>query len=211
MSIKENTKLAKSGSSTSTPSARKRMNAMMKIQNALVPSSMASEAPQVVESSSSRSRLEKLYSSDAFKISWDNEIGFHVAQHALHLRRFREMSQSTVADAMGTSQSKVARIEAADENITLKTLKRLAVALRGRIRFAIEPAEVKVPHWPFAWWDAVGTGLTTDGVWTFQRIDSHLDGMTQGVTAKWTTTRQFQMTGTQERELQPPTASGELT
>lgn len=60
---------------------------------------------------------------------------------------------------MGTSQSAVARIEGEDENITLRTLKRLARALSGRIRFAIEPAEANLPRWP-EWWDMMAAGIS---------------------------------------------------
>jgi len=72
------------------------------------------------------------------------------------LRRFRGMSQSAVATAMGTSQSAVARIEGAQENITLDTLQRLIVTLKGRFYVSINPQECPVQQ-KRPWWELVGS------------------------------------------------------
>jgi DNA-binding XRE family transcriptional regulator len=105
----------------------------------------------VLVSQSSSSPLDAIYRSDGFRLAWDNNIAFHVAHHAINLRKFRDESQTDVAEKMGTSQPAVARIEAGDHNITMETVKRLADALRGRIRFALEPREMPLPRWP-EWW-----------------------------------------------------------
>lgn len=120
-----------------------------------------------MESSSSPSRLGKLYRSSKFRRIWDNDISFHVAENAIYLRRLRGKSQGAVAKAMGTSQPAIARIEGGDENITLRTLRRLATALHGRIRFAIEPEERNLPQMP-AWWEMVESGLSSTSPWVFQ-------------------------------------------
>jgi hypothetical protein len=62
------------------------------------------------------------------------------------------MSQTSVAHAMGTSQPAIARIETAQENITLETLRRLVVALKGRFHVSMPPAEcASGPIRP--WWE----------------------------------------------------------
>jgi len=100
-----------------------------------------------------------------FRLEADNDVSFHVAMNAVKLRRYRNESQQFVAQNMGTSQSKVARIEGGDENITLRTLRRLAGSLRGRIRISIEPAEVCLPRLD-PWWEMVANGLPSNATWT---------------------------------------------
>lgn len=107
-----------------------------------------------VVSRPSPSPLAEIYESDEFKSEWFNAVSFHVAQNLLHLRRFRGMSQSAVGMAMGTSQPAVARIETAQENITLSTLERLVSALRGRFHVSIAPAELCVNQPCRPWWES---------------------------------------------------------
>lgn len=64
------------------------------------------------------------------------------------------MSQASVGKAMGTSQSKIARIESAEENITRDTLERLVRSLGGRVFLSISPSELNVPK-PLPWWVAL--------------------------------------------------------
>lgn len=137
----------KSASSTSMRNARKSGSKMPKTLEKREGSSRMFK-PVVLESLPSSSPLASRYDTTEFKLALDNDISAHVAEHALHLRRLREYSQLTVATGMGTSQSKVARIEGGDENITLSTLKKLATALGGRIRFALEPTECHFPTTP---------------------------------------------------------------
>jgi transcriptional regulator with XRE-family HTH domain len=62
------------------------------------------------------------------------------------------MSQAAVAKAVGTSQSAIARMETARENITLSTLQRLVVALNGLFYVSIRPKEnAPAPKRP--WWE----------------------------------------------------------
>lgn len=53
---------------------------------------------------------------------------------------------------MGTSQPAIARIESAQENITLDTLHRFIVALKGRFRVEICPQEYPVKQ-QVNWWE----------------------------------------------------------
>jgi transcriptional regulator with XRE-family HTH domain len=113
---------------------------------------MMLSAPAEVLSRPSNSRLAEVYKTDEFQNEWSNGVRFQVARNLLHLRRFRKMSQDAVASIMGTSQSAIARIESAQENITVDTLERHIDALRGRLEFSIPPQEhsrsAKNP-----WWD----------------------------------------------------------
>jgi transcriptional regulator with XRE-family HTH domain len=111
-------------------------------------------------------------------------MAFHVAENAIHLRKFRRKSQKSVGDAMGTSQSAIARIEGGDDNITLWTLKRLALALRGRIRFAIEPEEANLPQLP-RWWDIVDSGLSSTSAWTMDAAERRDVAESQAFAALW--------------------------
>jgi DNA-binding Xre family transcriptional regulator len=148
----------------------------------------------VLESPRSNSRIASLYDS-AFLLSWDNDISFHVAQNAIRLRKFRGQSQDAVAKAMGTSQSAVARIEGEDENITLRTLKRLAEALSGRIRFAIEPSDVNLPRWP-DWWHMMTVGINAAGPYVFQGAMGKADAAGQQIVAGWSAKNNLPLAGT---------------
>jgi hypothetical protein len=64
-----------------------------------------------------------------------------------------------VARAASTSQSAIARIEAGEENITLKTLGRLITALGGRLIISIQPKEMPVFRQP-QWWEIYGANLS---------------------------------------------------
>jgi transcriptional regulator with XRE-family HTH domain len=109
--------------------------------------------------------LNDLYKSKEFGLAWDNDIHHHIARSALYLRRHRRKSQAEVAEAMGTSQSAVARIEAGEENITLSTLHRLITALEGRFFVTIVPAEIPFNR-PSPWWAPITRSSTTE--WTMK-------------------------------------------
>ncbi len=109
--------------------------------------------PEVL-SPSSPSPLAKIYSTEGFKNAWANDIRFHVARNILFIRRFRGWSQSKLADASGTSQSAIARIESARENITLDTLERIITPLHGRFYVSIPPREYEyAPSLMSPWWE----------------------------------------------------------
>jgi len=121
-----------------------------------------------VLSRSSSSPLVDIYKTKEFRNEWANNVQFHVARNLLHLRRYRKMSQAKVGAAMGTSQSAIARIESAQENITLDTLQRLVVALDGRFHISILPQEYPVtPEVP--WWEV----SDSTNAWVVVRCESN--------------------------------------
>jgi transcriptional regulator with XRE-family HTH domain len=112
---------------------------------------------------SSSSPLADLYKTQEFRNEWANDVRFHVARNLLHLRRYRQMSQGKVAGAMGSSQSAIARIESAQENITLDTLGRIVDALKVQFYVSIQPQECALPPVQPWWecspsnsWDVIG-------------------------------------------------------
>ena len=78
--------------------------------------------PAEVAYGPSNSLLGEVYKTKEFQKEWANDVRFHVARNLLYLRKFRRKSQATVAKAVGTSQSAIARIETAQENATLDTV-----------------------------------------------------------------------------------------
>ena len=149
-------------SSTSMPSAKKPTKKILEIP------SKPDVLPTIqVLSRSSPSPLAEVYETEQFKNEWANDVRFHVARNLVHLRRYRKMSQDAVGKAVGTSQSAVARIESAQENITVDTLQRFIVALNGRLHIAIPPQEHSLPL-ARPWWDA--STLPTESSWSEMRI-----------------------------------------
>jgi hypothetical protein len=186
-------------SSTCTQSAKSETHKMTAIQPKPEKSSSPSSL-ELVASSSSISPLAKVYASPAFQLAWDNNLATQIAMNVLHLRRFRHYSQSRVARDMGTSQSKIARIESGDENITIGTLMRLVGALGGRIRFGIEPKEAMLPRVP-NWWEVLGTGLASDCAWTLNMVVTDDDGAQVRALAGWTTSSSQAVTAQHVAEL----------
>lgn len=133
--------------------------------------------------------LAELYADASFQIEWDNDLPFNLARHLLRMRRYRELTQVELADLVGTSQSKIARIEGADENVTLKTLMRLADALHGRLRLSIEPAECSFPQLP-PWWECLANGAVLPNTtrWRSPLVTTyqHADSDVVAVVAGWT-------------------------
>jgi len=112
----------------------------------------SSEAKQVSKEWSSR--IADLFRDQQFRLDWDNDFGYHVARHLQELRRFRGVTQVDLARLAGTAQPKIARVESGDSNVTIRTISRLIDALRGRLRFSIEPSELDLPQLP-VWWDCL--------------------------------------------------------
>ena len=100
----------------------------------------------------SSSRLADAYKTEEFLNEWANDVQSHVARNLLHLRKYRRISQASVARAIGTSQPAIARIESGQENITMDTLRRLIVALKGRFYVSMPPQEC-APHQVPPWWE----------------------------------------------------------
>jgi len=109
--------------------------------------------------------------SEEFRTAWDNDLRFHVARNLVYLRRFRKLSQKSVAGTVGTSQSAIARVESGQENVTLDTLQRIIVALDGRLYLSIYPKEhhFQAPH---HWW----LDTEVDQPWTYHGMVTGSDG-----------------------------------
>jgi transcriptional regulator with XRE-family HTH domain len=152
-----------------------------------------------VVSARSHSLATRAYETEKFQLEWDNDISFHVAQNTIRLRKFRGKTQHEVGQEMGTSQSALARIESGDDNITLGKLKRLVTALRGRIRFAIEPQEVTVPRLP-EWWTLVDAGLGASA-WNLVVAGIRDTGATLQYAAGWNSHSQTQEATVAMKEL----------
>jgi transcriptional regulator with XRE-family HTH domain len=157
-------------SSTSMLSARKRTKKTRTTPSKPDPSLTAYGHAEVVSRHSS-SRLTDLYRTEQFQTEWANNVPFHIARNLLHLRRYRGMSQQAVATAMGTSQSAVARIESAQENITLETLERHIGALDGQFYVSIRPCEFGYRP-ERVWWESLGPQPSTWGNWNVKGIAS---------------------------------------
>lgn len=110
------------------------------------------------------------------RLALDNDIKHQIARNVFHLRRARRMSQGVLAEAMGTSQSAVARIEAAEDNLTVGTLQRLIVALHGRLLISIQPAEMPSQR-PPPWWKTADTQAAT--AWTVRFVALNTSGDTE--------------------------------
>src|SRR5688500_9723178 len=100
----------------------------------------ASRAPLALPDSPSP--LRELYRDPEFRLAWDNDLPLHIARAVRRLRDARNMTQAELAAAAGTTQSRIARIEAAGQNLTIDTLMRIVRALGGRVRLTIMPEEL---------------------------------------------------------------------
>jgi len=131
--------------------------------------SLTQSAPADVLSRPSSSRLGEVYKTAEFRTDWANDVKFHVSRNLLHLRRYRGISQKTLGNLTGTSQSAIARIENEQENITLDTLERLVNGLDGQFYVSIHPPEY-APLVARPWWDRVASphSINVLGVATWQ-------------------------------------------
>lgn len=70
------------------------------------------------------------------------ESSASIAKQLIALRKRRELNQTQLAEAVGTGQPAISRIERADyRNWSFNTLRRAAEALDARLRVYIEPSE----------------------------------------------------------------------
>jgi DNA-binding XRE family transcriptional regulator len=56
-----------------------------------------------------------------------------IAYQILQLRRKRQMSQATLAKKIGSTQSNVARMEGGNQNLSIKLLNKVALALEAKL------------------------------------------------------------------------------
>jgi transcriptional regulator with XRE-family HTH domain len=163
MSMSAKTRIA---SSTSTGYVKRGTRKTQPISLALA-SDMMPEPP--VLSSESGSLLDEAVADPASRLAWENDMRFQVSRQIVHLRRHRRMSQEELAEASGTVQSAIARIESGSENFTQTTAERLIRVLHGRLFVSIQPEEFPpiniAPWWQPAKadWNVRFVALNWDG------------------------------------------------
>jgi transcriptional regulator with XRE-family HTH domain len=117
--------------------------------------------------------LDDILDTDAERLGWVNSVRYHVSRQLLLLRRAQGLKQKEAADAAGTSQSAIARIESGEENITLDTVERLVNGMNGRFQVFITPANRPLQQWP-DWWKRAPSSAITEWLPVFTAI--HEDG-----------------------------------
>jgi ribosome-binding protein aMBF1 (putative translation factor) len=70
----------------------------------------------------------------------DARLAYEIGRQVRELREAQGLSQGEVAHRMGTTQSVVARLEAGGTKPTLRTLERVAAALRVRVHIQLDKA-----------------------------------------------------------------------
>jgi ribosome-binding protein aMBF1 (putative translation factor) len=70
---------------------------------------------------------------------------FALAAALIHARGEADMTQEQVAEAMGTTQAVVARLESGRTMPSTRTLQRFAKATRTRLRISFEPEKPDAP------------------------------------------------------------------
>ncbi len=71
---------------------------------------------------------------------------YNVVHELVTRRKALNMTQARLAALAGTTQSMVARVEAGESNITLRTLERMAQALGCTLVIGLEPKSVDGPE-----------------------------------------------------------------
>ena len=128
--------------------------------------------------------MSELYSAPEFIRGWRNDASFHVAENAIQLRKFRHLTQTEVAALMGSSQSAVARIEGGDENITLSTLKRLVIALKGRLFLSFPPEELATDS-QRRWWETPQVSALTSTTTGWKHVFTLINDTEDAALAGW--------------------------
>lgn len=76
----------------------------------------------------------------AFSNAWvENESAYNISRQLIALRLKRGMTQKDVALCIGTTQSVIARIENGEQNISMRTLNKLAKALKAKVNIELQP------------------------------------------------------------------------
>lgn len=86
-----------------------------------------------------------------FRVLYERErealrIGMEVARR----RRALGLTQAQLADEVGTSEAAISRLESGDANATVRTLQRVAAALRADWRYRLVPLSSNPPRVPAA-------------------------------------------------------------
>lgn len=76
----------------------------------------------------------------AFAEAWaESEITHELTKQLIALRLKQGLTQKEVADRIGTKQSVIARIENGEQNVSLKTIGKLANALKADVKIDLHP------------------------------------------------------------------------
>jgi transcriptional regulator with XRE-family HTH domain len=87
-----------------------------------------------------RRHIEESMADAEFRSAWqETELEYQVARQIVALRLKRGLSQKELARRVGTTQSTIARIENGSQNLSLRTINRLARALGATVRLDLQP------------------------------------------------------------------------
>ena len=81
------------------------------------------------------------YALDPFSCPYTEAGGFPLAGALIEARSKADMTQEQVAEAMGTTQTVIARLESGRTMPSTRTLERFAKATGMRLRISFEPAK----------------------------------------------------------------------
>lgn len=85
-----------------------------------------------------RKHIQKKLENPDFAIAWeDSEPAYEIARQIIALRLKKGWTQKDLAKKIGTTQSVIARIENGGQNISVRTLTRLARALDAEVRIEL--------------------------------------------------------------------------
>ncbi|WP_054691818.1 helix-turn-helix domain-containing protein [Syntrophomonas palmitatica] len=84
--------------------------------------------------------IEDSLKEPAFAEAWaESELAHEITRQIIALRLQRGLTQQEVASRAGTTQSVIARIENGEQNISIKTLNKIAHALKANVRIDLLP------------------------------------------------------------------------
>jgi ribosome-binding protein aMBF1 (putative translation factor) len=76
-----------------------------------------------------------------FKVAWgESRLEYMVTQQLIRIRRQQGLTREELARRLHTKQSEISRIEAGEQNISLKKLDHLVAALGAQVSITIEPS-----------------------------------------------------------------------
>lgn len=77
-----------------------------------------------------------------FRAAWEEtEPEYQIIRQLVNLRVKNGLTQKDLARHVGTTQSVIARIESGNQNLSLRTLTKLAKALDADVRIEIQPRQ----------------------------------------------------------------------
>jgi len=84
--------------------------------------------------------LQKRLEDPKFRAAWEeSEAEYQTIRQLIALRMEKGLTQKSLARRVGTTQSVIARIEGGNQNISLRTLGKLAKALDAKVTVNLTP------------------------------------------------------------------------